>query len=498
MEQNRLWHEPVVGIFANLISIDDCSARAYDLANRRWYELNVRGTAQLLALASDRNSGSKDRQDKGPPATWDYRVPDDDWLSSTVAKHVGACYETTGSLPTWNIINTTPAGHPVTFEQAKENHRVGLPIYEFFFYGHKSSDRLPTIGFPDLTNKVYLSKAADYCDWKGRKCVFKRIEFDSDNTQYKQEIRIREHLIQQITQESADSTPFDVDNEMMRRFSVVPILGVVLHDDTSQCIIRERREYPLSDDEDDEKIGIESKEEEEEKEEEERVTKEVPAEEPNEAVQKSYTVAGFIMPYMGRSLDLIQAAYPHPTNDAEPNEASHHHLASMPAGPGSPDNTTADVPITLEQLLDLVKGVKELSRSGVTHGDLCYWNVVLETRHGAGAGPPGCRRPASTSSSAARPRLLLIDMGRSPPGYENDAAGLAGVLLWCARSSSRLREYPASRNKLIIASALLREGDFDGAIEVLSPAFVSDDGCESSSLRSGNVRGVKRRRLVNK
>ena len=63
MEQNRLWHEPVVEIYANATSPKvSCSAQAYDLANRRWYELNVSGTA----WSSDGNSSHDEIMDDLP------------------------------------------------------------------------------------------------------------------------------------------------------------------------------------------------------------------------------------------------------------------------------------------------------------------------------------------------------------------------------------------------------------------------------------------------
>lgn len=462
MEQNRLWHEPVVEIYANGISPGvSCSASAYDLANRRWYELNVRDTA------SDDNAPSA-------RAARPFQVPDDDWLSSTVAKHVSDCYRDTGSPPTWDIINTTSVGHPVTFEYGKSrDYVVGMPITERFFYGHKASDCLPTIGFQALTNKTYLSRGADYCDWKGQKCVFKRIEFNCDNESHEQEIRAREQLIQHMTQESTGTAPLDVGHEMLRRFNVVPVLAVVLHDDTSRWMVRRRPAFSEEELQDDEEFDGGAEDE-------ERLIEAPVEEEPDEAVQRNHTVAGFITPYMGRSLELLGAADP-TTTGGDRNGAL---LLSMPAL-GSP-STTVDVPVTVEQLLDLVKGVRELSRCGVTHGDICYWNIVLEeSRH---------RIPATSS---AGPRLLLIDMGDTAPDYENDAVALTGFLLWCVEHSSALRRESASRKKVFIASALLNEVDFDGAIDILSPVFSLKKGYEADSDtgRSHDGQLAKRRRL---
>ncbi|CAN8095257.1 unnamed protein product [Discula destructiva] len=190
MEQNRLWRDPVVEIYANAISPGiSCSAAAYDLANRRWYKLNVSDMA-----ASSFHVASFDR-DGRRFKVGTFEVPDDDWLRSTVEKHVSHVYKSTGSPTAWDIINTTSTGQPITFEQAKDNQAIGMPITERFFDGHASSDLLPTIQFRDLQSKAYLSRGADYCDWEGGKCVFKRIEFDCDNESHENEILAREQLI---------------------------------------------------------------------------------------------------------------------------------------------------------------------------------------------------------------------------------------------------------------------------------------------------------------
>lgn len=447
MEQNRLWREPVVQIYANAISPGvSCSAAAYDLANRRWYKLNVSDTASS--------------------SVGTFEVPDDDWLSSTVERHVSHVYKSTGSPPTWNIINTTSTGQPFTFEEAKENDSIGMPITERFFYGHVLSDLLPTIQFRDLQNKAYLSRGADYCDWEGEKCVFKRIEFDCDNESHEHEIRAREKLIRHINQESS-FTPLNVNHEMMARFNVVPILGVVLHDETSSWMVREPMKFADDEVEDEEKF-------EEEDEDESKPQEASVLTESGEPGKQSHTVAGFITPYMGRSLELFGAV--NPNQDVTSSEEQ---APSMPANRCL--TTTADMPITMHQLLDLVKGVKELSACGVTHGDICYWNIVLEESE-----------PRFASSAA--PRLLLIDMGDTAPDYENDAVALADVLLWCLKHSSRLREDEAFRKIVIVASASLKEVDFDGAIGLLSPASVFEDEDTAKVSYSHIAQRAKRRR----
>ncbi|POR35939.1 Uncharacterized protein TPAR_03866 [Tolypocladium paradoxum] len=167
-EANRIWHDPVVGIYGNLITPGvKCSSNAYDLGNRRWYQLNVESP-----------------------------VTDDEWLSDVVAKHIKEHYCAHQAPPPWNAINTTT----------------------IWRLRHK----LPTTSF-DKGEKVDLSRGADYCVWNGTKCVFKRIEFDVDIRSFEREIRTRETLIDCM----GDVDQHDASLEMSTRFNVVPILAVV-------------------------------------------------------------------------------------------------------------------------------------------------------------------------------------------------------------------------------------------------------------------------------
>ncbi|KAI1864708.1 hypothetical protein JX265_008432 [Neoarthrinium moseri] len=120
MEANRTWHEPVVEVYSNLITPGVCcSAAAYDLANRRWYQFNVGDPA-----VRDAGWRHDTRLDE---------VPDDEWLSSMVEKHIKAHYRSTATLPPWNTINTNSSGLPVTFELSEEA-LVRRPILERFSY----------------------------------------------------------------------------------------------------------------------------------------------------------------------------------------------------------------------------------------------------------------------------------------------------------------------------------------------------------------------------
>ncbi|KAI0011987.1 hypothetical protein F4779DRAFT_569917 [Xylariaceae sp. FL0662B] len=419
MEANRIWHKPVVEVYSNLITPGVCcSAAAYDLANRRWYQLNV---GDPIALDADWHHDT--RLDK---------IPDDEWLSSTVEKHIEAYYRSTAALPPWNTINTNSSGFPVAFELSEEA-LVRRPILERFSYGYKPSDKLPTTRFKQLREKTYLSRGADYCLWYDRKCVFKRIEFDCDVESHENEIRTREAIIRCIERDPGSASE-DPDYVMESLFNVVPILAVVLHDETSNWIVSSR-----------------------------------PADEDHlhdeDTEHHSHQVAGFLMPYVGRSLDLLGT----PTADSDRLGPT---TSTSPAIDSS--STTTDLPINEEQLLDLVCGIQKLSRCGIVHGDICHWNVVLA-------------QPALQTA-----RLLLIDMGDVAPDYEGDADALGNLLLWCLEHSTELKDAAATRKRIVIAAALLKGGHLDRAIGVLSPSK------RESSLKrpplSAN-QDVKRRRL---
>jgi len=98
-----------------------CAAHTYDLANRQRYERQV-GNA---ASESDGQSNAVDRESSSIEM---FQEPDDELLSWTVAKHVSDCYKSTGTLPTWNNINTTTIGQLVVLERASDEYRVDRPM----------------------------------------------------------------------------------------------------------------------------------------------------------------------------------------------------------------------------------------------------------------------------------------------------------------------------------------------------------------------------------
>jgi hypothetical protein len=365
VEENRLWHEPAVEIYSILSTPGVCSTgNAYDLASRRWYELNI-----------------------------DSYFKDEDWMSALVAKHVSEYYHANQSLPPWNTINTTKTGSPITFE-TKPDAKVARPITAKFRYGDQPGHLLPTITFDQLRDKYYLSRAADYCSWQNRNCVFKRIEFNVDIPSHEHEIRQRETLIRAIraTREKDGSHGtglFNMEKEIEARFNVVPVVAVVTKPDENN-------------------------------------TGEVAQGSSSEEI-----VAGLLLPFAGDSLEIIAS--------------------------GAEDST---VSVDEWQLWDLLRGVRELNRCGVLHGDIRDWNVVIYEPETAPA----------TSEGKERARLMLIDMGDVAPGYEGDAKAMGDLFLWCLEHSPTLTSDPEVKRRVEEAAEILGTNkDFDAALAVLSP-----------------------------
>ncbi|KAH7374637.1 hypothetical protein B0T11DRAFT_2203 [Plectosphaerella cucumerina] len=206
IEKNRTWHDPVVEIYENIAGASEAatrtSVRAYDVANRRWYHLEVDAVA------------------------------DEEWMASVVEKHIRAYHKGHRRQPRWNTIKTTLRGTPVAYD-TQEEEVVSHQLTESLNYGGKPEDRFPTVQWRDVHDKRYLSKGADHCHWNGKQCVFKRIEFDADVPAFERAIRNREKLIACLESDDGGQAVAgaDVYAEMERRFNVVPIHAVVIKDD---------------------------------------------------------------------------------------------------------------------------------------------------------------------------------------------------------------------------------------------------------------------------
>ncbi|TAQ89913.1 hypothetical protein B7494_g1745 [Chlorociboria aeruginascens] len=197
MELNRIWHEPEVIIYSGVITPGiRCSGQAYDLANRRWYQINVNSDAY-----------------------------DEEWMASIVENYISTYYHTSGKQTPFNIINATPEDGPLEFD-TQPNHVIARPIREKLQYYPKGEIAIPIVSFDQLVDKVYLGRAVDRCRWKDQDCAFKRIEFDCDIEAIDREIKSRENLL--VALDLHCEAIEDANKIMEQRFNVVPILAVVI------------------------------------------------------------------------------------------------------------------------------------------------------------------------------------------------------------------------------------------------------------------------------
>ncbi|KAM9876254.1 hypothetical protein VDGL01_09629 [Verticillium dahliae] len=343
LERSRQWHDPVIEIYDNFASPKaPCSVRAYDVANRRWYQLDV-----------------------------DVPVSDDAWLSSIVQKHVRAYHRGHRRQPRWNTIRTTLKGSPVAYH-TQEEQNIALPITEILHYGSDPEDRFPTVHYSDIHDKRYLSKGADVCQWNGRKAVFKRIEFSNDIKAFERAIRTREKLLAHLDSQVDGKNIF---GEMEKTFNVVPIHAVVIQDASP-------------------------------------------------GPWEEGSVAGILMPFAGRSLDSLAKQ--------------------------------GDIIITESQLFDLAHGVRELNQIGIMHGDICDWNVTIQSQE-----------MAEETTHPEGGKLLLVDMGNVAPDYQGDAQVLGKLFHWCLQHSEALGRNSDIKQRVVSAANLLEKGDLDASLDKL-------------------------------
>ncbi|KAF2671606.1 hypothetical protein BT63DRAFT_467689 [Microthyrium microscopicum] len=329
MEEDRVWHEPEVIVYGNLITPGiRCSAEAYDLANRKWYQLNV-----------------------------DSEVDDDEWMSQVIEESILSYYREHGTPPSFNVINASRVSSIRTFD-TKPNEVVARPIIKKLHY-IEEENCLPSTSFNELKEKRYLGRAVDRCLWNGHDCVFKRIEFDVDVKPISREITTRESLIKALQ----DTSCKDILQTMQEIFHVIPILAVVLAKGTTDDVV------------------------------------------------------GILMPFGGPSLEDLAK-----TSAALPQQITVHHL------------------------IELVKGVRELQRAGVLHGDINDRNTLF------------------MSSEEGTQQLVLVDLGSIAPEYQGDANALGDLSLWIMERSSWST---TERSAVKRATDLLQNGgDFDKALEV--------------------------------
>ncbi|KAK3940860.1 hypothetical protein QBC46DRAFT_341051 [Diplogelasinospora grovesii] len=418
-EQNRIWHEPQVTIHFSTVaapravqpSAKNLRAEAYDQPNRQWYQLNVNFKTGLLPEGLQ---------------------PSQHWLSAMAEKFINEHYNFHKEPPFWNAIHTEypEATEKNTVFELKEEYFIHGPANQRFSYGHRPSDALPITRFNEVRDKHFLARGVDYCNWQGRRCVFKRIEFDRDVDIHKNEIRARETLLNvaksvlppQEVEGDADYISYCSLTKV--RFSTVPILAVVLHDisgGTEQKFLSAR---PLQD----------------------------PGYDPE------HRVAGFLMPYDGPSMEIL----------AQENlDANEKKTVSIFPPVGVQLRTDSNLTVTENQLLALISSVKQLHEAGVAHGDINPQNVILPEQTG--------RKPLLINFGSVAPMLVVLG---SAPGCQKDDIALGNLLIWCLVHSPTLRETLDGRHRVEKAAQLLKEGKKAQAMKALD--YASEEGGHGS------------------
>jgi hypothetical protein len=215
-------------------------------------------------------------------------------------------------------------------------------------------------------------------------------------------------------------------NAIAARFNVMPILAVVLHDDTSRWI---RGEEPARD----ELSGQEGPDHDE-----------APSE-----PRHSHEVAGCIMPWGGPSLFGL-ASVPYCSVMRRKQEYGR-------------------LPVTEEHLLDLLVGLKRISECGIVHGDISPHHIILTK---------------TDSLLPKAPRLLFVNIGSEELNYSGDSKAMGYAIFYILVNSNKI-EMGRQTKRVVVAAALLVAGDAGAedntdnialAIGVLSPTCTKPAG----------------------
>jgi hypothetical protein len=392
IEQQREWAEPVIDIKSKEFTPNVCcTAIAYDNANRRWYK--------LILKPPEVSDLYPEWRDDWEPLD---REPKDSKLKYLLEGKI-LCFKPDERE---NTLTTNLFGYPLKWSHTEES-LICPPINDIFYFpgaleNTEEHTGLARISFSQLEEKEYVSRGMDVFDWDGNGNVnlFRRIESDADVEAVRNEVLARMALNDCIQKDPRGQhyRPYDQQDydsyteETARRFNVAPIEAVVLHDETSLFMLYRD-----------------------------------PANEPS---PDTWEVAGYVT-YHGQVLDELPTA-----------------LVGYKRGPSG--YNIEDVEVDETQVRDLIRGVWELSETGVVHGNINHSNLIL-----------------ADDSSSQVSRLLLMGLGGKAPGYKNDADGLADTLFWLLRHSNYLVRDEGTLRRVVVAAALLKEGDFRRATRVL-------------------------------
>jgi hypothetical protein len=104
--------------------------------------------------------------------------------------------------------------------------------------------------------------------------------------------------------------------------------------------------------------------------------------------------------------------------------------------------------LRLSDLLTMVQAIRHLQLLGITHGDICERNVVV-----------------NVSCDYVSRDIALVDFGEVAPGYGGDLESTAGLLVWCANNFRWTTEEDVAINA---AAAGIQKGDYVEAFRILA------------------------------
>lgn len=174
------------------------SFHVLDLPQRRWYEVNIHRTwyeANIDASAT-----------LPPPPLSE---AEQDAVEHLVAYHI-----TQQSCP-FNTVNINGDGSATHEIKAS----IGVPLRRQPIV---SDSTFPTVYHDDIMKKRYLDRAIDICEWNGKVCLYKQLEFDGLIPQMQREIFTREAICNHFS---------SVTSEQLFTVGITPILAVVVHGD---------------------------------------------------------------------------------------------------------------------------------------------------------------------------------------------------------------------------------------------------------------------------
>jgi hypothetical protein len=159
IDPERVVVEPALCVMHNSITpFTRISAGVYDFANRRWYELNV-----------------------------EQEIEDEEWIERTVRQYINT------AVRPFNTI-TIDGNGDVTLG-LRDNGDVDRPITGIVEY----HGPLPTTSIATISKRKHLSGRVDTCQWEGRACAYKCIDFEEDIKKMLREIRTRETIREKLS-----------------------------------------------------------------------------------------------------------------------------------------------------------------------------------------------------------------------------------------------------------------------------------------------------------